>query len=81
MERIKGLDSLRFVMAFIVLLGHGTLPFINIPVIGSEYNELINGLLGNSTVGVAAVLLPKSPLISSLYLEPMTGMFINGSVP
>ncbi len=56
MERIKGLDSLRFVMAFIVLLGHGTLPFINIPVIGSEYNELINGLLGNSTVGVAAVM-------------------------
>ena len=56
MERIKGLDSLRFVMAFIVLLGHGTLPFVNLGFLGASVNQVINAFLSNSAVGVAAVM-------------------------
>lgn len=48
MQRVKGLDSLRFLMAVIVLVGHGALPEFE--------NKIINGIIGNSFVGVAAVM-------------------------
>jgi peptidoglycan/LPS O-acetylase OafA/YrhL len=48
MERIKGLDQLRFLMAFIVILGHGALPRFE--------NSALRWLIGNSFVGVAAVI-------------------------
>lgn len=48
MERVKGLDQLRFIMAIIVLIGHGALPKFE--------NVIIRGILGNSFVGIAAVM-------------------------
>lgn len=48
MERIKGLDQLRFLMAFIVILGHGALPRFE--------NSALRWIIGNSFVGVAAVI-------------------------
>lgn len=48
MERVKGLDQLRFLMAFIVLIGHGALPRFE--------NGMLRWILGNSFVGVAAVM-------------------------
>jgi len=47
-ERVKGLDSLRFAMAIIVLIGHG-----GVPKTGLKY---LDGFLGNSFVGIAAVI-------------------------
>jgi peptidoglycan/LPS O-acetylase OafA/YrhL len=48
MERVKGLDQLRFIMAVIVLIGHGALPEFQ--------NVVVRGVLGNSFVGIAAVM-------------------------
>jgi peptidoglycan/LPS O-acetylase OafA/YrhL len=48
MERVKGLDQLRFIMAFIVVLGHGALPRFD--------NIVYRGIIGNAFVGIAAVM-------------------------
>jgi peptidoglycan/LPS O-acetylase OafA/YrhL len=48
MERVKGLDQLRFIMAVIVLIGHGALPIFE--------NTIMRGIAGNAFVGVAAVM-------------------------
>jgi peptidoglycan/LPS O-acetylase OafA/YrhL len=48
MKRVAGLDSLRFIMAFIVLLSHGAVPDTGI--------RIIDAILGNSFVGIAAVI-------------------------
>jgi len=56
-NKIIGLDSLRFILAFIVLLGHGTAP--NIPesiITNAQLNHYINGIIGVSFVGPAAVM-------------------------
>jgi peptidoglycan/LPS O-acetylase OafA/YrhL len=48
MDRVKGLDQLRFIMAVIVLIGHGALPIFE--------NTIIRGIAGNAFVGIAAVM-------------------------
>lgn len=48
MERVKGLDQLRFLMAIIVLIGHGALPYFE--------NKIVRGVVGNSFVGITAVM-------------------------
>jgi peptidoglycan/LPS O-acetylase OafA/YrhL len=47
-ERVKGLDQLRFIMAIIVVIGHGALPVFE--------NNIIRGIFGNAFVGIAAVM-------------------------
>jgi peptidoglycan/LPS O-acetylase OafA/YrhL len=49
MERVKGFDQLRFLMAVIVLISHGTLP--------TYENNIIRGILGNIFSGIAAVMI------------------------
>lgn len=57
MKRITGLDSIRFVLAFIVLLGHGTVPIFSISLVARyPFLEYVNALIGNSFVGIAAVM-------------------------
>ena len=52
--RIKGLDTLRFILALVVVLGHGTTP--SIATKNVVLDKYINAVLGNSFVGIAAVM-------------------------
>lgn len=57
MKKVVGLDSLRFILAFIVLLGHGGIPHIQDTIIDNpKLNYIINSILGNTFVGIAAVM-------------------------
>ncbi|SEL25498.1 acyltransferase family protein [Parapedobacter koreensis] len=57
MKRVIGLDSLRFILAGIVLLGHGAFPLIDQTYI-EKYPQLayVNAIIGNAFVGIAAVI-------------------------
>jgi peptidoglycan/LPS O-acetylase OafA/YrhL len=58
MKRVSGLDSLRFVLAFIVLLGHGGMPHVSESLVASSklfyYLDILQKAL--QPVGVAAVM-------------------------
>lgn len=57
MKRVKGLDTLRFILAFIVLLGHGAFPEVpELWVDRYQLMKVLNGIIGNSFVGIAAVM-------------------------
>jgi peptidoglycan/LPS O-acetylase OafA/YrhL len=57
MKNIVGLNSLRFILAFTVLVGHGALPKIKeVPHLNIKITSLFNGVIGNFPVGVAAVM-------------------------
>ncbi|HSD06042.1 acyltransferase [Flavobacterium sp.] len=56
MKKIIGLNSLRFVLAFTVLLGHGALPKVSGDYLNHKIVNVLNGFLNNSTVGIAAVM-------------------------
>jgi len=53
MERIKGLDTLRFICAFVVVLGH-----LGAPELTDFYGvKYVQGVLNNSFVGIAGVMI------------------------
>jgi peptidoglycan/LPS O-acetylase OafA/YrhL len=58
MKKVIGLDSIRFVLAFIVLLGHGTMPIFSDNLIAQSkifyYMDLLMKCF--QPVGVAAVM-------------------------
>ena len=43
-------------MAFIVILGHGAMPNLDLGFISADFDKIVNGLLNNTAVGIAAVM-------------------------